>query len=244
MTIRYEANPPKILPGTDTDESISRFVDRIRIISEKCDAIHITENVLGHRRVSPVRVGRIIRDDIPDLPVTVSLRVRDKTEGEISAVVEDCISAGFAGILVLAGDPPQDDSPDSGQVPSAVVSRLREQGVDSRIDLYLSISNRPDFARIGKKLEAKPRGFMTQVVQDIGQVRRLHDGLEGFAVIPIVLFPSEKNRKSAEFVNLDPAEYGRGFGELLSGAHKVTGDVLVTSPNDFGGLCDFLDKRD
>ena len=41
MTIRYEANPPKILPDVDTNESIKKFVDKIKIISKKCDAIHI-----------------------------------------------------------------------------------------------------------------------------------------------------------------------------------------------------------
>ena len=46
MTIRYEANPPKILPDVNTDESIEKFVDKIKIISKKCDAIHLTENVL------------------------------------------------------------------------------------------------------------------------------------------------------------------------------------------------------
>ena len=51
MGIRYEANPPKILPNVDTDKSIKKFVDRIKIISKKCDGIHLTENVLGHKRV-------------------------------------------------------------------------------------------------------------------------------------------------------------------------------------------------
>ena len=66
MTIRYEANPPKILPDVNTEESIIKFVDKIKIISEKCDAIHITENVLGHQRVSPIKVGEIIKKEIPN----------------------------------------------------------------------------------------------------------------------------------------------------------------------------------
>ena len=28
MTIRYEANPPKILPNVNTDESIRKFLDK------------------------------------------------------------------------------------------------------------------------------------------------------------------------------------------------------------------------
>ena len=32
MTIRYEANPPKILPDINKDESIKKFVEKIKII--------------------------------------------------------------------------------------------------------------------------------------------------------------------------------------------------------------------
>ena len=242
MTIRYEANPPKILPNVDTNESILKFVKKIKNISEKCDAIHLTENVLGYQRVSPIEVGRIIRKEIPQLPITVSLRVRDKSEKEISEFVEKCISIGFTGILVLLGDPSQTGKPDLGQIPSATVKRLKEQGVDSKIDLYLSISNKPNFSKITKKLEANPKGFMTQVVQNTQQVQNLFDNLKGFSVIPIILFPSEKNEKSAKFLNLDLTSYSQEFDEFVKKVHEITGDVLITSPSDFNGLNEFLEK--
>jgi len=242
MTIRYEANPPKILPDVDTNESIVKFIKKIKIISKKCDAIHLTENVLGHQRVSPIEVGRIIRKEIPNIPITVSLRVRDKNEKEISEFVENCITIGFSGILVLMGDPSQTEKLDSGQIPSTTVKRLREQGIDSKIDLYLSISNKPNFSKIIKKLEANPKGFMTQVVQNIEQVQNLFDNLKGFSVIPIILFPSKKNEKSAEFLNLDLASYSQEFGEFVKKVHEITGDVLITSPSDFNGLNEFLEK--
>ena len=242
MTIRYEANPPKILPGTDTDESIRRFVDKIKIISKKCDAIHLTENVLGFQRVSPIKVGKIIKEEIPGLPITISLRVRDKDEDEISEFVENCISMGFSGILVLMGDPSQTGKEDSGQIPSLTVKRLRDQGMDSKIDLYLSISNKPNFSKIRKKIDARPKGFMTQVIQNIEQVQNLAENLEGFAIIPILLYPSPKNEKSAKFLNLDLESYSQEFEEILHKTHQITGDVLITSPSDFGGLDGFLEK--
>ena len=242
MTIRYEANPPKILPGVDTNESIQKFVEKIKIISKKCDAIHLTENVLGFQRVSPIEAGKIIRKEIPGLPITVSLRVRDKSENEISEFVENCISIGFSGILVLMGDPSQTGKEDSGQIPSLTVKRLREQGVDSKIDLYLSISNKPNFSKIGKKLDANPKGFMTQVIQNIEQVQDLSENLKGFSIIPILLYPSSKNEKSAKFLNLDLTKYSQEFEELLKKTQNITGDVLLTSPSDFGGLNEFLEK--
>ena len=242
MTIRYEANPPKILSDVDTDESIVKFIEKIKIISKNCDAIHLTENVLGYQRVSPIKVGKIIREEIPDIPITVSLRVRDKSEEEISKFVKECIVLKFAGILILMGDPSQTGKPDSGQIPSTTVKKLREKGIDSEIDLYLSISNQPNLSKIRKKIDAKPKGFMTQVVQNLEQVQSLVDNLKGFSVIPIILFPSEKNQKSAKFLNLDLKLYSQGLKEFVKEAHKITGDVLITSPSDFTGVNSFLEN--
>ena len=244
MTIRYEANPPKILPDTDTEKSIARFIEKIKTISKKCDAIHLTENVLGHQRVSPIQIGEIIRREIPDIPVTVSLRVRDKNEKEISEFVDRCIAIGISGILILMGDPPQNGKSDSGLIPSKIVGNLRGKGINSKIDLYLSISNRPNFAKIGKKLNSNPKGFITQVVQNKEQVQNLSDNLKGFSLIPIILFPSERNSKSAKFLNLDLSSYSQDFEKFVKDIHKITGDVLITSPSDFDGLNKFLEELD
>ena len=242
MTIRYEANPPKILPCADSNKSIQKFVDKIKIISKKCDAIHLTENVLGFQRVSPIEVGKIIKNEISNVPITVSLRVRDKTENEIIEFVDSCISIGFSGILILMGDPSQTGKKDSGQIPSATAKRLKEQGVNAKIDLYLSISNKPNFTKIRKKVDAGPKGFITQVIQNISQVQDLTENLKEFSIIPILLYPSPKNEKSAKFLNLDLTIYSQGFEELLRKTHEITGDVLLTSPSDFGGLNEFLEK--
>ena len=240
MTIRYEANPPKILSDVNTDESIRKFLDRIKIISKKCDAIHLTENVLGHERVSPIKIAEIIKREIPEIPITVSLRVRDKNEKEIEKFVNNCISIGITGILIIMGDPAKSNSTSSGLIPSLVVSNLKNKKYDSKIELYLSISNKPNFSKIGKKIEANPKGFMTQVVQNIQQVQNLSDNLKQFSIIPIILFPSEKNQKSAEFLGLNLTEYSKEFDKFVKETHKITGDILITSPNDFNGLNDYL----
>ena len=242
MTIRYEANPPKILPNVNTDESIKKFVDKIKTISDKCDAIHLTENVLGHKRVSPIKIGEIIKKEIPDIPITVSLRVRDKNEEEIEKFVDKCISIGIAGILIIMGDPSQTNISDSGLIPSTVISNLKKKKYDSKIELYLSISNKPNFSKIGKKLRANPKGFMTQVVQNIQQVQNLSDNLKQFSIIPIILFPSEKNQKSADFLGLNLSEYSKEFDKFVKETYKITGDILITSPNDFNGLKEYLEN--
>ncbi len=84
---------------------------------------------------------------------------------------------------------------------------------------------------------------MTQVVQNIEQAQNLSDNLKGFSIIPIILFPSEKNEKSAKFLNLDLASYSQTFDEFVKRVHEITGDVLITSPNDFNGLNKFLEKQ-
>ena len=242
MTIRYEANPPKILPDVNTDESIEKFVDKIKTISKKCDAIHLTENVLGHNRVSPIKVGEIIRKEIPNIPITVSLRIRDKNEDEIEKFVDNCISIGITGILIIMGDPSQSKISDSRLIPSEVVLNLKKKKYDSKIELYLSISNKPNFSKIGKKIKANPKGFMTQVVQNIQQVQNLSDNLKQFSIIPIILFPSEKNQKSADFLGLNLSEYSKEFDKFVKETYKITGDILITSPNDFNGLKEYLEN--
>ncbi len=243
MTIRYEANPPKILFDVDTDESIKRFIEKIKIISKKCDAIHLTENVLGHQRVSPIIIGEIIKKEIPNIPITVSLRVRDKNEEEIEKFVDKCISIGITGILIIMGDPSQLKDVESGLIPSDVVSNLKKKKYDSKIELYLSISNKPNFLKIEKKIKAEPKRFMTQVIQNIQQVQTLADNLKQFSIIPIILFPSEKNQKSADFLGLNLEEYNKNFDKLVKEAYRITGDVLITSPNDFNGLKEYLEKN-
>jgi homocysteine S-methyltransferase len=56
------------------------------------------------------------------------------------------------------------------------------------------------------------------------------------------LYPSPKNEKSAKFLNLDLTSYSQEFEELLKKTHEITEDVLLTSPNDFSGLNEFLEK--
>lgn len=242
MTVRYECNPPKISSDSDGKGAITRTLDRLLELKGRCDAIHITENVLGYERVSPIAVGRLLRERMPQMPMTASLRVRDKTEAEIGQFADSCIDAGFSGLLILMGDPLRSGRIDTGQYPSAVIKRFVEAGLGSRIDLYMSVPNNPSEHHLQKKMEAGPKGFFSQVVQSLVQVQRLADRLDKFDLVPIMLHPSEKNRRSAEFLGLDTSAYADEFGEFARAVYGVTGDILVTSPSDFAGLCTFFDE--
>jgi 5,10-methylenetetrahydrofolate reductase len=241
MTIRYEINPPKI---TDPTSRIELLDERIEQISNVCDGIHVTDSVLGIERISPLIIGAEIKQKHPKLNVTISLRVIDKTIPQITDFVDAAIHANIDGVLVLMGDPSPDNDYKSGVVPSFAVSSLVENGFGEKIRLYLSLPNKPNFEKISKKVNSTPNGFVTQVVHDSSQVKRIHDYLDqkNFKIIPCLLFPSQKNLRSAEFLNLDWSNYEDDFPSFVLEIESITGDVLLTSPNDFKGALDFLTR--
>ena len=73
---------------------IKNSLKKIKKISNKGDAIHLTENVLRTSKSISNKSRKDNQKQIPNLPITVSLRVRDKSEKEISEFVDNCIN-GF-----------------------------------------------------------------------------------------------------------------------------------------------------
>ena len=51
------------------------------------------------------------------------------------------------------------------------------------------------------------------------------------------------DKKSADFLGLKLEEYNKEFDELVKKTHEITGDILITSPNDFNGLKDYLENH-
>ena len=241
MTIRYEINPPKT---SDPSSRIELLDERIEQISNFCDGIHVTDSVLGIERISPLIIGAEIKQKHPKLNVTISLRVIDKTIPQITDFVDAAIHANLDGILVLMGDPSPDNNYKSGIIPSLAVSSLIKDGFGEKITFYLSLPSRPNFEKISKKVNSNPNGFVTQVVHDASQVKRLYDYLnpKSFKIIPCLLLPSPKNSRSAEFLKLDWSNYENDFSSFVPKIESITGDILLTSPNDFKGALDFLTR--
>mgnify|MGYP001429477871 FL=1 len=239
MAIRYEINPPKI---TDNVERLERLYSRIKQISDVCDGIHLTDSVLGIERISPINIAIVSKQKIPDLRITISLRVIDKSLEQIANITQASIEANLDGLLVLMGDPSQNSNHHSGIFPSQAVQHLNDLEYNKKTDIFLSLPSNPSFEKISKKVNSKPHGFVTQVIHNITQVQRITNYLSpnGFKIIPCVLFPSEKNLKSAEFLKLDWSNYKDDFSDFINQIEKITGDVLLTSPNDFKGALEFL----
>ena len=249
MTIIYEINPPKISEKIDesSDETkmlLSKLEQRVFDIKSFCDGIHITDSVLGTNRVSAFTAGKIIKKNHPQLQITISMRVRDRDMDEIKETVKNSIEIGLDGILILKGDPSIDNPYDSGLIPSQVVKELNDLMFADKINFFLSLPSNPNFEKIQKKISAKPTGFMTQVIHSTQQVKRISEKLkpQGFRIIPCILLPSEKNARSAKFLNLDWSEYSENSVEFIKKIHHIAGDVLITSPNDFIFAKDTLKK--
>jgi homocysteine S-methyltransferase len=83
---------------------------------------------------------------------------------------------------------------------------------------------------------------VTQVIHNYEQAAKIYNYLrpKGFDVIPCILFPSNNNSKSAEFLKLDWSNYKENFTEYVNQIHTLTDDILITSPNDFKGALDFF----
>ena len=241
MSIIYEINPPRI---SDNAEKLEILHSRIKQVSDICGGIHLTDSVLGIERISPIIIATESKRKIPDLSVTISLRVIDKSLEQISNITQASIEANLDGILVLMGDPSQDSNHNSGIFPSQAVQHLNDLEYNKKTKLFLSLPSNPSFEKISKKVNVKPNGFVTQVVHNIPQVQRITDYLlpKGFKIIPCVLFPSDKNSKSAEFLNLDWSNYKDDLSNFITQIEKITGDVLLTSPNDFKGALEFLTR--
>lgn len=249
MTLRYEINPPKVIQDTilshkELQNSLSNIKQRIADITPHCTGIHFTDSVLGIPRISPLTIGALTRKAEQTLEITASLRVRDRNVTSLTQSVCDAILLGLNGVLVLRGDAPPKGPQDSGLIPSQVVKDFNELGFGKKIDLFLSLPNYPVFEKIQKKINAQPAGFVTQVIHSVDEVSRIVDNLkpQGFKIIPVVLFPSEKNKKSAEFLKLDWSNYENSVEDFIKEIQKLSGDILLTSPNDFAGAKAVLEK--
>ena len=236
----YEINPPRI---PDDQNILNTVLERIESISHVCDGIHLTDSVLGIPRISPLNVAKKIRETNQKIKLTCSLRVRDKELNAIEEIVNESVGI-VDGILILMGDKSNTNGDKTNLVSSQVVTFLNDRGFNEKLELFLSIPANPNFTKIQKKINAKPKGFFTQVVSSKDMVQRITDYLKpsGFRIIPCLLLPSEKNSKSAEFLQIDWSDYKDDFIGFVRDVHDLAGDVLITSPNDFKGAHEALSK--
>ncbi|MDI1495738.1 MAG: 5,10-methylenetetrahydrofolate reductase-like protein [Cenarchaeum symbiont of Oopsacas minuta] len=230
MSILFEINPPKVIEDESDSESSERMhhlTHRLGTILDMCDGTLITDSVLGKPRFDPIDMAKMIKESHPNLETIVSMRTIDKTAVETSLFATRVKTAKISGILVVKGDPSNDN--DSRLVPSTIAKML-----NSTVNTYLSIPSKPNFVKIQKKINVQPAGFFTQIVKNIDDVGYICKKLTpmGFRIIPCILVPSQKNLTSAKFLNLDWSSYSDDVAGFIKSVHKIAGDVLLTSPSD------------
>jgi homocysteine S-methyltransferase len=191
--------------------------------------------------VSPFEIAKQIRESNKNIKLTCSLRVRDKNLNDIEKIIQESVGT-VDGILVLMGDKSDTTSDTAELVPSQVVKTLNDNGLGKKIELFLSIPSNPNFAKIQKKIDAKPTGFFTQVIHSKNQIEKISDKLNDFKIIPCLLLPSENNLKSAEFLKIDWSNYKEDILGFINEIHSITDDVLITSPNDFKRAYETISK--
>lgn len=249
MTVTYEINPPKVIQDTvlshkELQDSVNNLKKRVSQISKVCNSIHVTDSVLGIPRISPLTIGALIRSSKDGIKISASIRVRDRNLTSLTQSICDAILLKLNGVLILKGDPPPAGPKDSKLVPSEVVKQFNTQGFGKKIDLFLSLPSNPDFDKIHKKIEAEPRGFVTQVISSFDQVARIVDKLkpQGFRIVPCIMLPSKKNARSAKMLNLDWSNYSYDIINFIKETRKISGNVLLSSPNDFKRALETIKK--
>jgi 5,10-methylenetetrahydrofolate reductase len=242
-------NPPKIIRNTTFDldslkHDMDKFYRRVSQLAGLAGSIHLTDSVLGIPRVSSVSAAREIIKQHPSIKLRCSVRVRDRNLSAIIQLVSDAIMLGIEGLLIVKGDRPERPSIDSGLHPSEVVKILNEQRFGDKIKLFLSVPSNPDLNKIRKKVEASPFGFITQSISSLDHLQKVVDHVKenSIRVIPTVMIPSPKNKRSATMINLDWREYENDTYSFIRRAYDMCGEVLLTSPNSFNEGINLLSK--
>lgn len=242
MKVAYELNPPRISGNgqfrqRELDSRMKVMSGRARRLAGLADGIHLTDSVLGVPRVSSITAAWQVRRVARKVKVSCSLRTSDRNIITLSQAAVEAIMAGVDSLLVLQGDAALDGRA-SGLKPSAAVTMLREQGLESRIKLDLSfparITDRQSQA-IQNKLAAKPHAFVTQSISSLADLGEIVDLAKphGIRVVACIMVPAEKNAQSASMIGLDWAGYQKEPAEFVKKAGRTAGSVLLTSPNSF-----------
>lgn len=247
MNVTYEINPPKILQAENMELAMfnnekEKFMKRISTITEITDKIHLTDSVLGVPRMSSVFAAQLLANTFNDssLSISCSIRTRDRNLNSIIQSVADSLVANVKSLLFILGDKPA-YSPNNieciNEKPTEVVRALNNLGFNKFINLVLSVPNKITNSKsILKKIEAAPKGFITQSISSISEIRILNGIIEPYKMdlIPCIMVPVQKNRKAASIIGLDWSHYEMDFSGFIEQiASEGIKEILLTSPNSF-----------
>ncbi len=246
--IRFELNPPKTVQNRyfedhELRKSLLSLVGRARELAGLVDGIHITDSVLGIPRISGISFAHFIRHSGNSLPISCSLRARDRNYTSFMQFVGDAILLGLESILILKGDELGPDSSTSNLIPTEILKVLQREKYDRYINFNLAAPSKiTDRFQIEKKILSKPHSLVTQSIESLGDLEDLADLAKqhGIRTVACIMIPSDKNLKSAQMIGLDWDEYSKDPVSFIMEASKIADEVLLTSPNHFAAAIEVL----
>ena len=246
--IRFELNPPKIVQNRyfedhELRKSLLSLVARARELVGLVDGIHITDSVLGIPRISGISFAHFIRNSGNSLPISCSLRARDRNYTSFMQFVGDAILLGLESILILKGDELGPDSSTSNLKPTEILKILQREKYDRYINFNLTAPSKvTDRFQIEKKILSKPHSLVTQSIESLANLAELADLAKqhGIRTVACIMIPSDKNLKSAQMIGLDWNEYSKDPVSFITEAGKIADEVLLTSPNHFAAAIEVL----
>jgi 5,10-methylenetetrahydrofolate reductase len=248
MRINFELNPPKLVKydhfnAVNLWEDVLQLVERARKLVGYVDGIHLTDSVLGVPRVSSLTAASLIIRNIPKYPsLSCSVRTRDRNFTSVCQFVYDAILLHVESLLFLMGDKQHNGLKDSGSKPSDVINMLRSDGYNNSINLDLTVPSVISRRSIQKKIEAKPRAFVTQSISSLSNlddIIRISKSNK-IKVVACIMIPADKNMLSARKIGLDWTEYEKNPIDFVLQAGKAADEVTLTSPGSFNAGLDFL----
>lgn len=246
--IRFELNPPKTVQNRyfedhELRKSLVSLVGRARELVGLVDGIHITDSVLGIPRISGISFAHFIRHSGNSLPISCSLRARDRNYTSFMQFVGDAILLGLESILILKGDELGPDSSTSNLKPTEILKILQREKYDRYINFNLTAPSKvTDRFQIEKKILSKPHSLVTQSIESLADLEELADLAKqhGIRTVACIMIPSDKNLKSAQMIGLDWNEYSKDPVSFITEAGKIADEVLLTSPNHFAAAIEVL----
>jgi 5,10-methylenetetrahydrofolate reductase len=246
--IRFELNPPKTVQNLYFEEhglrkSLLSLVDRAKELIGLVDGIHITDSVLGIPRISGISFAHFIRDSGNNLPISCSLRARDRNYTSFMQFVGDAILLELESILILKGDELGPNSSTSNLKPTEILKVLKREKYDRYIHFNLAVPSKvTDRFQIEKKILCRPHSLVTQSIESLSDLGELADLTKqhGIKTVACIMIPSDKNLKSAQMIGLDWNEYSKDPVSFIIESNKIADEVLLTSPNHFAAAIEVL----
>lgn len=248
MKIRFELNPPKIVQNryfeaNELRKSLSTLRVRADELVGLADGIHITDSVLGIPRLSGISIGYFIRRAGNNLPLSCSVRVRDRNYTSFIQYVGDAILLGAESILILKGDEQGSNSSTSNLKPTEMLKVLQSEKYDRYMHFNLAVPSKADNRmQIEKKILSGPHSLVTQSIESLTDLGEIVDMAKehGIKTVACIMVPSQKNLISAQMIGLDWHEYSKDPVTFILEAKKIADEILLTSPNHFAAAIELL----